>query len=267
MIKFFRHIRKKLVGENKFTKYLIYAIGEIILVVIGILIALQINNWNSNRVNNDKEVSILNELKTEYLEKLNELNQKDRLRALMIEHSGKLLSHIQNNNVSIKKDTFLTHIAYSTLMPTFDASNGVTEELLNSGNLYLISSKPLRQQLLSWHSAINKMTEEEELVYNTLSNQLIPYLHTRIPYNNIVTSISEVWEFIIKSSKEIKINIKNSNKPFDIKSMMNDITFESYITSINFYSIIASLQAKDLRKNINTTLSIIEEELTHKIND
>lgn len=56
MIKFFRHIRQRLVKEDKFSKYLLYAIGEIILVVIGILIALQINNWNENRkLENSKE--------------------------------------------------------------------------------------------------------------------------------------------------------------------------------------------------------------------
>lgn len=49
MIKFFRKIRQKLLSENKFSRYLIYAIGEIVLVVIGILIALQINNWNEER--------------------------------------------------------------------------------------------------------------------------------------------------------------------------------------------------------------------------
>ena len=49
MIKFFRHFRKTFLSENKFSKYFLYAIGEIILVVIGILIALQINNWNENR--------------------------------------------------------------------------------------------------------------------------------------------------------------------------------------------------------------------------
>jgi len=49
MIKFFRKIRQKLLTENKFSKYLLYAIGEIILVVIGILIALSINNWNEER--------------------------------------------------------------------------------------------------------------------------------------------------------------------------------------------------------------------------
>ena len=50
MIKFFRHIRQQLVMENKTGKYLKYAIGEIVLVVIGILLALQINNWNSQRL-------------------------------------------------------------------------------------------------------------------------------------------------------------------------------------------------------------------------
>jgi len=51
MIKFFRRIRQKFLTENKFSKYLLYAIGEIVLVVIGILIALQINNWNNDRLN------------------------------------------------------------------------------------------------------------------------------------------------------------------------------------------------------------------------
>ena len=55
MIKFFRRIRQRLLSENKFSKYLLYAIGEIVLVVIGILIALQINNWNEDKKNNRLE--------------------------------------------------------------------------------------------------------------------------------------------------------------------------------------------------------------------
>lgn len=53
MIKFFRRIRQKLLSENRFNKYLLYAIGEIVLVVVGILIALQINNWNEKSNNLD----------------------------------------------------------------------------------------------------------------------------------------------------------------------------------------------------------------------
>jgi hypothetical protein len=50
MIKFFRKIRQGLISESKFSKYLLYAIGEIVLVVIGIFIALQLNLWSENRI-------------------------------------------------------------------------------------------------------------------------------------------------------------------------------------------------------------------------
>ena len=63
MIKFFRKIRQRLLSENKFSKYLIYAIGEIILVVIGILIALQINNWNENKKLKTEEIKFLKNFK------------------------------------------------------------------------------------------------------------------------------------------------------------------------------------------------------------
>ncbi|WP_339893795.1 DUF6090 family protein [uncultured Algibacter sp.] len=63
MIKFFRKIRQKLLTENKFSKYLLYAVGEIVLVVIGILIALQVNTWNENTKRNTEEI--------EYLKRLN----------------------------------------------------------------------------------------------------------------------------------------------------------------------------------------------------
>lgn len=59
MIKFFRKIRQQLLTENKLSKYLMYALGEVVLVVIGILIALQINNWNERqKVKHEKEVLI-----------------------------------------------------------------------------------------------------------------------------------------------------------------------------------------------------------------
>ena len=70
MIKFFRKIRRRLLTENKFSKYVLYAVGEIILVIIGILIALQINNNNESKktFNNELQlyVNILDDLNSEY---------------------------------------------------------------------------------------------------------------------------------------------------------------------------------------------------------
>lgn len=66
MIKFFKHIRKTLIEKNQMGKYFKYAIGEILLVVIGILIALSINNWNENRINNIKLKSYLTEIVSDF---------------------------------------------------------------------------------------------------------------------------------------------------------------------------------------------------------
>ena len=65
MFKFFRKIRKNLINENKTSKYLKYAIGEIVLVVLGILIALQINNWNENRKDRILEKEYLTRIKSD----------------------------------------------------------------------------------------------------------------------------------------------------------------------------------------------------------
>ena len=62
MIKFFRKIRYDLMGENKTGKYFKYAIGEIILVVIGILIAIQLNEWRNENTNNNQKQNVLRAL-------------------------------------------------------------------------------------------------------------------------------------------------------------------------------------------------------------
>ena len=86
MIKFFRHIRRSLIQENKMGKYFKYAIGEIILVVIGILIALQINNWNESKKEEAFETEILQQLRANLikdkitLEEINN-NYKNSLRS------------------------------------------------------------------------------------------------------------------------------------------------------------------------------------------
>lgn len=82
MIKFFRHIRQRLLKERQFSKYVFYALGEIILVVIGILIALQINNWNENRKKIATQVELIDALIFDLNEKMEE-NVNDREAGIM----------------------------------------------------------------------------------------------------------------------------------------------------------------------------------------
>lgn len=85
MIKFFRHIRKQLLSENKTGKYLKYALGEIILVVIGILIALQINNWNENRKSKRVADEIYRNLQTSLIQDSTEVRRIIKLNTKSLE--------------------------------------------------------------------------------------------------------------------------------------------------------------------------------------
>ena len=96
MIKFFRKIRQNLLSEGKTGKYLKYAIGEIFLVVIGILIALQINNWNEHRKDLAQEQLILKQLRAKYQNNLQQLNEKILMRTQAMSSCNALLATIDD---------------------------------------------------------------------------------------------------------------------------------------------------------------------------
>ena len=119
MIKFFRQIRKALLAENKFSKYLIYAIGEIILVVIGILIALQINNNNEIKKNRAKVDNLLEKIQ------LNIESDLDRINWLLTRQSLKdsLISLVLNDQVGRADYENPTNSGLRTIVITYDQIN------------------------------------------------------------------------------------------------------------------------------------------------
>lgn len=137
MIKLFRNVRQRLLTENRFKKYLLYAIGEIILVVIGILIALQINNWNENNKLEDKKQGY-------YLQLLDDLN-KDKIAAReTIEKFENYLEEYDAYKNTFYDDTLTPNQVYEQIskLPvlstrlTFNTST--IESLQNSGEIGLI---------------------------------------------------------------------------------------------------------------------------------
>jgi hypothetical protein len=132
MIPFFRKLRKKLADDNKPLKYLRYAIGEIVLVVIGILIALQINNWNEERKNYLKLTTILNiiledikedaiNLKTA-IDDLTETNKKTKLFLLQQDFNGFTRDSLEN-----RLETFNVNIDYQTNGFEYLRNSGITD--------------------------------------------------------------------------------------------------------------------------------------------
>jgi len=190
MIKFFRSIRKDLKGKNKTGMYLKYALGEIILVVIGILLALQINNWNENRINQQKEKLILKELHNEF--KSNKIQLDTVL--FINRRSFRSVKYVRSQLPIAIESTNLDSLAYHLytigFTYTFNPSKGVTNALMNSATFNLISNEELRQQLIRWDDVVSDYQEEEINARNNYTDHLKPFEKKHFywdHYNNWLT--------------------------------------------------------------------------------
>jgi hypothetical protein len=176
MIKFFRKIRYDLMEKNKTGKYLKYAIGEIVLVMIGILLALQVNNWNTNRAKKQKEQILLSALNKEF--KAN----KAQLDTVMFHHrrtmksNTYLLSRLPIKDLKKENiDSLAYHLWNHTAYWTFNPSSGVTSSIMNSSSINIISNNELRQLLVGWNDLLLDYQEEEINARDNYHNILKPY--------------------------------------------------------------------------------------------
>ncbi len=164
MIKLFRNIRKNLLAEGKTTKYLKYAIGEIILVVIGILIALSINNWNQNRILKLEEKAIIKNLYNEYL-------QNKKIIAITIKTSvdcENTLRHLMNlmgkDEEYLKKQNIDSLIFYAFDPPIFRPSENTVSGLIQSGRLELLQNQELVDLIYEWGRTMKALNDNSERI-------------------------------------------------------------------------------------------------------
>jgi hypothetical protein len=165
MIKFFRKIRQKMLTENKFSKYLIYAIGEIVLVVIGILIALQINNWNEQQNIQGNQEKYLKLIKTEAINNLKQVtNTKESVNTLNI-WQNKIFNLIDSNQDTITED-YISKTFGNVFSNTYEFryENSVLTEMKTSGELKNISNDSLRNYLIALDPLVLKIENQEQSV-------------------------------------------------------------------------------------------------------
>jgi hypothetical protein len=135
MIKLFRNIRKNLLMENKTSKYLKYAIGEIILVVIGILIALQINNWNEKRKDKAQMRTNINSIKEELKSDVIEFRTIDEMLKRQME-AGRLIIPVMESKNHVVLDSLAFILAFNSMNATTSLIKSEnTWDLLNSSGI------------------------------------------------------------------------------------------------------------------------------------
>ncbi|MEM9000636.1 MAG: DUF6090 family protein [Bacteroidota bacterium] len=199
MIQFFRRIRKKLLSENKFKKYLLYAVGEIILVVIGILIALQVNNWNNEKNDREKEALLLKQIHRDFKSNKKQLDSivlinKTKQRALTI-FIDELLARPDSSAI----DTLLKYADDIFEIKTFNPSNGAVQALISSSSFELIQNDALRDLLISWQDVYQDYSEEEQLERTIQIQDFAPYMRKHFnflrPYSKPNLEVIKTVEF------------------------------------------------------------------------
>ncbi len=180
MIPFFRKIRKKMADDNKPLKYMRYAIGEIVLVVIGILIALSINNWNEGQKTRLIEIKTLKEIRENLFVDLKEI-QSDIAVMDSISFSGKsVIEYFSKNNTP--SEIFKYHIHVSKQNPHFDPNQGGYSLLVSKG-LDIVTNDSLR-------GAISRLYELDYPYYAKYENERVSML-----INNLNPKLTKYFSF------------------------------------------------------------------------
>ena len=259
MIPFFRKIRKQMADDNKPMKYMRYAIGEILLVVIGILIALSINNWNEERQLKNLEKEYLLGLKRDFKLALEGLDKSINIGEKSIKSTDALLRHISSPTIVLNNFDFVM-LAGEAHQPAliYKASTGTFEDLVSSGNLKTISNKSLRMLLSDWKQKYTEVQEMQQLVlrsHSSLRNYLVDKFDFRIPLVEAYKSLP--------SSEKIEIPELPPSKFKNISlDLLNSKTYENYLAiyMIEVYSLNEG-NYKPLRVMNEKLLDLINSEL------
>lgn len=240
MIKFFRRIRQRLLSENKFSKYLIYAIGEIILVVIGILIALQINNWNESKQRSKQETKILLELRTN-LRKDSTDNVINAQWYKRVEKSAQIINKALEKKTPWN-DSLANHFGnlYTHGISTYNTS---AFENLKSIGFDLISNDSIRIELTNLYAISYELVKktEEEFAKDNHNQMVLPILTSRLKM--------ERWFHAI---------------PHNYEALMDDLIFQETVRFRGVTMGYVGGNTRDANKRVVRLINMIEKELKNK---
>ena len=190
MIKLLRNIRKNIISEKpsfeRTTNYLKYAIGEIFLVVIGILIALQVNNWNENRKTKIEEKKLLHQLEIEFQDNQNQLTN------IIYQHKSvnyslrKLLAAIKPKPEKIPQDSLTKYLQQLSYIPVYKPNKGTITTLLSTDKISIISNDSLAILLSHWPEHLETYQYTASFIYNLYQYQILPYTVENLHFRNIM---------------------------------------------------------------------------------
>lgn len=249
MISVFRKIRKQLFSDRKISKYLFYALGEILLVVIGILIALQVNNWNEERKNTSLETQyterIYSDLKTtrDRLERDLNWQRKNVELGRLILGSFKECSFDFEKRDDIAKGLFNLGKFNSTLLV-----NATLEELKTSGQLVIFKNKSLVSELIKLQRSFDSSLAQIDII-NGWAIDPVNIVQSRIIYLNLHEDSGSTQD------------IKWEDIEFDFDAACNDLEFKTAVSSLINYTHEMARRDRDLLESTDKLLWALESKI------
>jgi hypothetical protein len=244
MIKFFRKIRYDLMEKNKTGKYLKYAIGEILLVVIGILIALSINNWNENRKERNAEQTLYETLISSLESDLEDANDKISI----VEGAIKAQEIFIINSFDEVKNKFNLNQLESLLASVSESSRsffpnyGLYDKISNNNQIELIRSAELQMKII-------ELFEQHYKRYNDidLSLEQLSVFSLNINY------FSKIKNYFIINNGHYRIDFETLKRDYDI--LNNECSKIHHMTRVAHSSMI------DCKNQIESLLSLLRNEV------
>lgn len=258
MITLFRRIRQRFIESGSVTKYLLYAIGEILLVVIGILIALQVNNWNEERLQQREEIEVLSNVKSDFQQGIDEMVYLNGIRKRMTESIDRLITEREMILSEFEPKQIDSLLAVLTNTPTYNNQSGSLEVLLNSGRINLVSDDTLRNLLISWPGAVEDMIEGELDQEELDRDHYRPLLRKHISMNNMFRhfSLEGIPDEVTQKFQ------RQSGVQVDHAAFLRDPLFENINVNRELLLLIASVETDELIDLANEIIQRIDQHVS-----
>ncbi|WP_445386501.1 DUF6090 family protein [Robiginitalea sp. IMCC44478] len=244
MLRFFRQLRQNLLAENKLSRYLLYAIGEILLVVIGILLALQVNDWSEQNKNLDTEIRILKSLKEDLNTDLANLSRKIMVDSFVSANNKDLLAYLRAGNLAgatkvRKNGTLVYNLLGGINRVYFFNPQRFAYESLKVAGIDIIQNEALRQSIVNLYDYEYKRTDD----------------YIQVQFDMLVDSNPDLWERL-----ETRDNLF-TKYPTDSLAFKEDHQFLNFVSHLAYeYDEAISFYERN-RKALISLLSDIEGEL------
>lgn len=247
MIKLFSKVRQNLLSEGKIGKYLKYAIGEIILVVIGILIAIQLNTVKNKNDKRNEEIThlenILSDLKQDKTE-LKKIIERRKSKSKSAKIMGSYYHTKKVDNLNDYYSNWTNVLYWEAHNPSFITF----KELINSGKLSSLTNEKVKQLLLQIDYNYNELFEVRKHMYDDYTEYLYRPFADIVDYENAIIAWSEPNKNIELSREDIEIALKS-------KRIKNGFTLA------NFNNNLLKEQLTEILIKVDSTIVLVEQEI------